>query len=183
MKPRAALCILPILAFPAGTALAAGPFQPEFRLSNFHAPLVIDNPYSPTQAGTRTVSYELEDGECKVNDVVVTQATKHDFHGAYAGLSARTVTDKVWSDPHCNGKRVLLLEDTLDWYGQDNGGRWWAPDPVPPHFDQAGRRRFTSQGVNATRTALTPPLHAQPALRHARRRDCDSSICIRHRPA
>ncbi|MGO4550270.1 hypothetical protein AB4059_04095 [Lysobacter sp. 2RAF19] len=143
MKPRTLLaCLLSILASPASVAFAAGPFQPEFRLSNFHAPLVIDNAYSPMQPGTRTVSYELEDGECKVNDVVVTHAAKHDFKGAYAGLAARKVTDKVWSDPQCNGKRALLLEDTQDWYGQDNGGNVWyfGEATVEYTYDAAGNR-------------------------------------------
>src|SRR4051794_22042674 len=98
------LAALPVCA----TVAAAGttePLQPEFRLVNFHAPLVIDNIYSPMQPGTRTVFHELEDNECKVNDVVVTNDAKRDFHGAYTGLAARAVRDKVWADPTCSGKR------------------------------------------------------------------------------
>jgi hypothetical protein len=116
--------------------------QPEFRLSNFHAPLVIDNPYTPMQPGTRTVFYELEDGQCKVNDVIVTHAAKRDFEGAYAGLAARVVRDRVWADDGCNGKRGLLLEDTTDWYGQDNGGNVWyfGENTVEYEYDDAGHR-------------------------------------------
>jgi hypothetical protein len=117
-----------------------GPIQPEFRLANFHSPLVIDNLFSPMQPGTRTVFYELEDGECKVNDVVVTDGVKRDFHGAYAGLAARAVSDRVWADPQCNGKRGALLEDTTDWYGQDNGGNVWyfGENTIEYLFDDAG---------------------------------------------
>jgi hypothetical protein len=113
MHARMPLLLGSLLASAAASA-SGGPIQPEFRLANFHAPLVIDNIYSPMQPGTRTVFNELEDGECKVDDVVVTGNAKHDFHGAYAGLSARAVTDRVWGDPHCNGTRGALLEDTTD---------------------------------------------------------------------
>jgi len=125
-----------------GDAIAAEPIQPEFRLSNFHAPLVIDNPYLPMQPGTRAVNYELEDGECHVNDVIVTHAAKSDFQGAYAGIAARAVRDSVWDDPQCNGKRGLLLEDTTDWAAQDNGGNVWyfGEDTVEYTYDDAGHR-------------------------------------------
>jgi hypothetical protein len=131
-----------LLLAATATATAATPLQPSFRLENFHAPLVIDNPWFPLQPGTRTVLHELEDGECKVNDVIVTRRAKRDFPGAYAGLAARTVVDKVWSDPLCNGRRGLLLEDTLDWYGQDNGGNVWyfGEDTVEYTYDDAGHR-------------------------------------------
>jgi hypothetical protein len=129
----AAACSAPVFA---GTE----PIQPQFRLANFHAPLVIDNPYSPMQPGTRVVFHELEDGECKVNDVIVTQAAKRDFVGAYAGLSARPVIDRVWADPLCDGRRGALLEDTTDWFGQDNGGNVWyfGEDTIEYLFDDQG---------------------------------------------
>lgn len=131
-----------MLCCPVGATWAAGPAQPHFRLSNFHAPLVIDNPYWPMQPGTRTVFYEVEDGECKVNDVIVTNATKRDFQHRYKGLVARTVIDRVWSDPECDGKRALLLEDTKDWYGQDDDGNVWyfGEDTVEYTYDDAGHR-------------------------------------------
>ena len=118
------------------------PLQPEFRLSNFHAPLVIDNPYLPMQPGTRTVLYELENGECHVNDVVVTHDVKRDFQGVYAGLTARVIRDRVWADDACNGHRGLLLEDTVDWAAQDNGGNVWyfGERTVEYEYDETGRR-------------------------------------------
>jgi len=120
--------------------------QPEFRLSNFHAPLRIDNWLSPMQRGTRTVFHELEDGECSVNDVVVPGSVKRDFQGDYAGLSARPVLDKVWADPQCDGTRGVLLEDTIDWYAQDDGGNVWyvGEHTVEYFFDDAGHRTGSS---------------------------------------
>jgi hypothetical protein len=134
--------LVAVLVAGCATSAFAGdvPIQPYFRLVNFNAPLVIDNPYSPMQPDTRVVLHELEDGECKVNDVVVTHAAKHDFRGAYAGLSARPVIDRVWADPACNGKRGTLLEDTTDWFGQDNGGNVWyfGEDTIEYLFDDDG---------------------------------------------
>ena len=139
MSARSLLLFVPLMACAAAWG-SDNPIQPEFRLANFHAPLMIDNSYSPMQPGTRTVFHELEDGECKVNDVVVTRDVKHDFHGAYAGLAARPVRDRVWDDPQCNGRRGTLLEDTTDWFGQDNGGNVWyfGEDAVEYLFDDAG---------------------------------------------
>jgi len=129
-----------LVSAPAAVAGGGAPIQPEFRLVNFHAPLVIDNIFSPMQPGTGAVFHELEDGECKVNDVVVTAAVKRHFHGAYAGLAARAVSDKVWADPACDGKRGTLLEDTIDWFGQDNGGNVWyfGENTIEYLFDDAG---------------------------------------------
>ena len=124
----------------AASASAATPLQPTFRIDNFHAPLVIDNPWWPMLPGTRTVHHGLEDGECQVTEVAVTDGAKRNFTGAFAGLAARVVIDRVWSDPRCNGKRGLLLEDTRDWYGQDNGGNVWyfGETTVEYEYDEAG---------------------------------------------
>jgi hypothetical protein len=108
-----------------GRQPTSGPIPPVFRLTDFPAPLRIDNWYSPMKTDTRIVIHELEDGECKVNDVVVTDKVKHDFRDAYAGIAARVVLDRMWSDPQCNGTRHLLLENTSDWYGQDRHGNLW----------------------------------------------------------
>ena len=129
--------------FLAGVAAATNsstPIQPTFRLADFSAPLVIDNVFSPMQPGTRTIFHELEDGECKVNDVDVTRTAKRDFRGPYAGLAARAVIDRVWADPRCDGRRGALLEDTTDWYGQDNKGNVWyfGEDTIEYLFDDNG---------------------------------------------
>jgi hypothetical protein len=135
--------LLSSLLLTGSAAAASGggePMQPVFCLADFRAPLLIDNVFSPMQPGTHTIFHELEDGLCKVNDVVITDDAKRDFHAPYVGLAARAVTDKVWADPQCNGKRGALLEDTTDWYGQDNKGNVWyfGEDTIEYLFDDAG---------------------------------------------
>lgn len=123
-------------------ANAAEPHQPRFDIAHFHAPLRIDNPWWPLKPGTRTVLHEFEEGECKTNDVIVTRRAKTNFAGKYAGLSARIVIDRVWSDPTCEGKRKLLIEDTQDWYAQDDSGNVWyvGERTVEYTYDAKGNR-------------------------------------------
>ena len=142
----------------------SGPIQPVFRLSDFPTPLRIDNWFLPMKAGTRIVAHELEDGECKVNDVVVTDLVKHDFRGAYAGIAARAVFDRVWSDPKCDGTRHLLLENTTDWYGQDKHGNVWYFGEATKEFKDDGTvdtmGSFES-GVNGALPGIVMPGHPQ----------------------
>lgn len=137
--------VLGALASPA--VGSGGPVLPHFDLDHFHAPLRVDNWLSPMPVGRHVIFHELEDGECKVNDVVVTDAIKQDFQGDYAGLRARTVTDQVWADPACNGGRGLLLEDTLDWYGQDDRGNVWyfGEDTTEYFYDENGHPTGSSK--------------------------------------
>jgi hypothetical protein len=129
-----------LLSLAGGTALAGSLLQPVFRLSDFPAPLTIDNWLSPMAPGHHVVFHELEDGDCSVNDVVVTRGAKRDFQGPYAGLAARAVSDTVWSDDACNGRRGRLLEDTTDWYAQDRDGNVWyvGERTIEYFFDGAG---------------------------------------------
>jgi hypothetical protein len=169
---RASFLSIPVLLAAALSAGAQTLHQPEFRLGNFHAPLRIDNWLSPMQPGTRTVFQELEDGECTVNDVVVSDTAKQDFHGDYAGLSARPVLDKVWADPQCDGKRGPLLEDTTDWYAQDDGGNVWyiGERTIEYFFDDAGHPAGSSTegsweaGRNGARAGIVMLARPVPGL-------------------
>lgn len=150
----------------AGSASAATPIQPQFVLDQFHQPLQIDNWLSPMFPGSHVIFNELEDGECKVNDVVVTRAVKNDFQGDYAGLSARPVRDKVWDDPQCNGTRGLLLENTTDWYGEDNSGNVWYFGEDTAELDAHGNVTTTAgtwhAGIDGALPGIFMP--AQPAI-------------------
>jgi hypothetical protein len=119
---------------------AGGLVQPAFDLDDFDAPLAIDNPYWPLPVGLRVVYAEASDEECIVNDFVVTADVKGDFGGDYAGLRARVVSDTEWRDQDCDGGRDVLLEDTFDWYAQDDAGNIWyfGEDTTEFLYDEAG---------------------------------------------
>jgi len=96
--PVSKLALLALLCLISTRVHGARPIQPIFHLANFSHPLVIDNPYLSLPAGRHIVFYEVEGGECAVNDFVVTADTKSDFQGLYAGLSVRAISDRVWLD-------------------------------------------------------------------------------------
>jgi len=75
--------------------------------------VVIDNPYMPLSIGSRWRYEGDSDGEHEVNEVVVTPDRK-----TVMGISAFVIHDTV----AVNGE---LVEDTYDWFTQDNAGNVW----------------------------------------------------------
>lgn len=137
-KVAALACIL-FSAAMAAPAHAGGLVQLQFEIANFSTPLAITNPYWPLTVGRHIVYFEATEDECIVNDFVVTNRTKR-FGGAYAGLTARVISDQEWLDEDCDGGRDVLLEDTFDWYAQDNAGNIWyfGEDTTEFLFDEEG---------------------------------------------
>ena len=85
----------------------------------------IDNRYWPMKPGTRWTYRELDE-EGKQNTVVttVTTATKKLANG----ISARVVRDTVRQDGE-------VVEDTFDWYAQDDKGNIWYLGEDTAEFD------------------------------------------------
>lgn len=150
-----------LLAAAPDTAGAGGLVQYSFNIANFSHPLSITNRYFPLAPGRRIVYYEFTRDECIVNDFVVSSQTKS-FKGAYTGLVARVILDKSWLDRDCDGNRDVLLEDTKDWYAQDNAGNVWyfGEDTIEYQFDAngnpAGSSKFGSweAGIDGARAGL-----------------------------
>jgi len=124
----------------AGPINAGGLVEFEFDLASFSTPLAIDNPYWPLVPDRRIVYLEVAEDECVINDFLVTDQAKEDFQGAYAGLAARVILDREWLDEDCDGGRDVLLEDTFDWYAQDDAGNVWylGEDTIEYLFDEEG---------------------------------------------
>jgi hypothetical protein len=75
----------------------------------------IDNPYLPMVPGTRWTYREVgPDGEVMEVVVIVTNTTKQIANG----VTARVVRDTVTLDGE-------IIEDTFDWYAQDQAGNVW----------------------------------------------------------
>ena len=95
-----------------------------FRPAKFTPGAAIDNPYFPLIAGTVLVyAAESVDG-CEVNELRVTGNTKDDFGAPYTSVVAWEVEDRAWFAEGCAGE-YALVEQTLDWYGQDRPGNVW----------------------------------------------------------
>jgi hypothetical protein len=82
---------------------------PDFEAATFTNPALIDNPYFPQPLGV-TRTYE-GGGEVIVIDVL-------DDQKQVMGIAVRVVRDRVFVDD-------VLVEDTHDWFAQDDEGNVW----------------------------------------------------------
>lgn len=112
--------VMVLLLMSGENVLGAGLVEVDFNNALFSDSLNINNPYWPLMAGT-TFEYraETEDG-CIVNEVFVTSDVK-----TIVGIDARVIEDREWDDDNCDGGRDYLLEETFDWYAQDDAGNIW----------------------------------------------------------
>lgn len=89
------------------------PTEPTFVESSFSQPTEIDNLYQPMVPGTVNIYLaETEDG---VETIVVEVL---DETRNVIGVTSRVVRDRVFLDE-------LLIEDTHDWFAQDDAGNVW----------------------------------------------------------
>jgi len=88
---------------------ADSPYAPNIDPADFSNSTVVDNEYFPLTPGT-TMTYEGK-GERIV--VEVTYETRE-----VMGITCVVVRDRVWEGEE-------LIEDTFDWYAQDNDGNVW----------------------------------------------------------
>lgn len=95
------------------------PIQPKFDAAEFDDGAPVDNPYFPLEPGTvttfagQTVDDEAGEVDRESNDVFVTYEAKE-----ILGVQTIVVRDTAYD----NG---LLVEDTVDWYAQDQDGNVW----------------------------------------------------------
>lgn len=118
---RGFAALIGALALTAGAVACGGDDAPsptsKFRRPALPAPEAfvaeIDHPYLPLRPGSRWVyRAQTEEG---VEEVVVTVRSRP---RVVAGIAATEVRDRVTLDG-------VLIEDTLDWYGQDRDGNVW----------------------------------------------------------
>ena len=88
----------------------------------------IDNPYFPLPVGRTLVYQGVKDGQSQVDTVTVTNQTKL----VAEGITARVVTDVATHDG-------AKLEETSDWYAQDNQGNVWYLGEDTKHYLPNGK--------------------------------------------
>jgi hypothetical protein len=108
------------LLAPLAHALAANspgsrpaPTCPSFSPTNFHKSTTINNPYFSLVPGTRFTYQGTLQKQPVVDTVYVTHNTP-----TIAGVATIEVRDQVYASG-------VLIEDTLDWYAQDDQGNVW----------------------------------------------------------
>ncbi len=122
------------------------PFLPEFDAGNFTAGQPIDNPYFPFHTGTIFSYGTLPDEEdptadIERNDTFFTYETKQ-----IAGVTAFVVRDTAY----LNG---MLVEDTLDWYAQDDDGNVWYMGELSYNYRYDEDGNYLSTDTNGSWTA------------------------------
>jgi hypothetical protein len=117
----------------------------------------IDNPYWPMTPGSRWVYREKADGEVQRVEVTVTDQTR-----TIMGIEARVVHDKVTLE---NDGR--LVEDTYDWYAQDDKGNVWYLGEDTKEYEN-GKVSSTEgsweAGVDGAQPGILLPASPQPGL-------------------
>jgi hypothetical protein len=88
----------------------------------------IDNPHFPLPVGRTLVYQGVKDGQSQVDTVTVTNQTKL----VAEGITARVVTDVATHDG-------AKLEETSDWYAQDDQGNVWYLGEDTKHYLPNGK--------------------------------------------
>jgi hypothetical protein len=115
----------------------------------------ITNPYYPLSPG-KTYIYEgqAEEGS-EIDSVFVTYQTK-----TILGVICRIVNDIVYSDN-------VLIEQTYDWYAQDNEGNVWYMGEASTQYENGkitGTEGSWEAGVNGAKPGIVMQAHPQLGL-------------------
>jgi len=119
----------------------------------------IDNPYFPLDPGTRWTYREVDpDGKVKEVVVIVTNATKKLANG----VTARVVRDTVTLDGE-------IIEDTFDWYAQDQEGNVWYFGEDTAEFENgeiASTAGSFEAGVDGALPGIIMPANPAPGMEY-----------------
>jgi hypothetical protein len=128
-KTLAALATLPLLGLAAcgssDSSKQTSQGNPYIKAENFVR--TIDNPWFPLKPGTTLRYRGVKDGKPTVDVFTITSKTKD-----ILGVPATVVHDALYD------KRGHLVEDTLDWYGQDKRGNVWYLGEDTKELDSKG---------------------------------------------
>jgi len=115
-----------LVALSVSAVAWSGTLEFEFDAGDFSSPTVITNDYWGLRlAGPVSAAYfsESEDG-CEVSEATVTGTTGIGFFDSPYDIDAVVIRDREWVSEDCDGTYVLV-EDTFDWYAQDDEGKVW----------------------------------------------------------
>ena len=96
-----------------GTLVPGPPLIPEFGTAVFSAPSTIDNPYLAFASGETRLFVGRSEDETETIVLDFLDETRE-----VLGLECAVVRDRVFADG-------LLIEDTRDWFAQDDAGNVW----------------------------------------------------------
>jgi len=114
------------LAFAIPSAAVGGILEFDFDAGDFTASTSITNDYwglRIASPGPAVYFSESDDG-CEVSESMVVGTTGLGFFDAPYDIDAVVVQDREWVSEECDGS-YLLVEDTFDWFAQDDAGNVW----------------------------------------------------------
>lgn len=102
---------------------------PSLSAATFSESLTIDNPYFPLVPGT-TYTYQSQFVDGDTGQTVGEQTVVEVLSDTRTiqGIEARVVRDRVYRDG-------VPIEDTFDWYAQDDGGNVWYLGEIATNFE------------------------------------------------
>jgi len=119
----------------------------------------IDNPYFPLRPGTRWTYREVDpDGTTLDVVVIATSVTRRIANG----IDARVVRDTVREDGQ-------IIEDTFDWYAQDDEGNVWYLGEDTAEFEDGeitSREGSFEAGVDGAQPGIIMPAEPAPEQRY-----------------
>jgi len=131
MKPngRKIAAIGASLAFSLSMNAAGGMLEFEFDSDNFDDSVTLENDFWGLRiAGPiSAVLFSESDDGCEVSESTIPGAgstTGLGFFNAPYNINAVVVRDREWVSEECDGN-YTLVEDTYDWYAEDNDGNVW----------------------------------------------------------
>jgi hypothetical protein len=115
----------------------------------------VDNPYFPLRPGTRWTYREVDtEGTTLEVVVIATGVTRRIANG----IDARVVRDTVREDGR-------IVEDTFDWYAQDDDGNVWYLGEETAEFEDGeivSREGSFEAGVDGALPGIVMPAHPEP---------------------
>ena len=143
------------LFFAVSTVFAAERYQPVITPSNFTH--IVNNPYFPLVPGTTSLFIEKEGRDKREIRTTVTHDTK-----MIMGVKCVIVHDTVT----LGGQ---LVEDTFDWYAQDEEGAVWYFGEATKEFKLGGRISTAGSweaGVKGAQPGIVMPAHPRVGDRY-----------------
>lgn len=121
----ALVSLVGLVALTASLSAQGRSLEFEFVAGDFSNPTIITNDNWGLQNVGDTAVYFSESGDgCEVGESKVTSVTPIGFFASPYDIQALVVHDREWVAEECDGNYVLV-EDTDDWYAQDDHGRVW----------------------------------------------------------
>ena len=125
-RDRISAILCRVLAFALSAVAWGRTLEFEFDAGGFSAPTSLTNNYWGLRLDSPgpTVYFSKSDDGCELSESEVVGTTGMGFFDDPYDIDAVVVRDREWVSEDCDGEYVLV-EDTYDWYAQDDEGNVW----------------------------------------------------------